>query len=1312
MSKKIISAALTATTVMWALGMAVVPVAANAQTSAALQAKIAALLAEISQLQGQMSSKTTTNSTTGTTTTSVSTTFTRNLTLGSRGADVSALQQLLINKGFLTAVSAPTGYFGALTRAALGRFQAANSISPAAGYFGPKTKAFVNSMGVSSNTTTTTTTTTTMPAGCTSTAGFSPTTGVSCSSTTTTTTNTNTNTNTSVTAPATGLAVSLASDNPGVGSLVAGSARVPVLAVNFTAGNSGMVTLTGVNFHKSGVVSDSAIGGAYLTNHGKVVAQYNSINQGVISFSGMALQIPAGQTMELMLAIDISSGISNGNTVGFALNAASDITSWDMNNTTIAAAGVFPMISSTFNVTQVSNPALANLTINSSSIGTTVTAGTQANLVGAWSFLGQNSKMWLKGLNFRVIGSANKSDLRNVKLMVNSTQVGATLATVGADGTAYFDGSVTPGTLNTGSNNVQLFADVAGSPSFNFQFEILNSYDVLAIDSQYNVPVQVQNNGGIGTQVNIQQGQITVSQDQSTPTGNIAKGQSQITLAKFDIYAAGEAVKVKFIGFALDFTGAGTNATSTLATQVQNIALTDDAGGQVGTTINQPPSSNACTATSPVVTSSGLNGGSIVSSTVTYVDCFGSASSPINYIIPANTTRVISLKADIQTTANFSNVAARLLGESNNLQGLTSSVTNSGSGATGSALTLALSSLTVLQNNALGNQSVSAGAQNLTIGSYSLTASSAEGVSISNLSIQANSAQFQNLRVMVNGTQFGTTQGTVNAGVIYTFSGSPFTVPAGNTVNVNVVADTLSGAIGTVSPATILTGISGTGLVSNAAISLTTGPVNGQSLTFAGSPAISVGPDSNQVSPGVVTMGSSQNQLAIYRFSETTNVENVKVTDLVVTDTPSTSTAKAAFSNLGLWTGSTLLGTAAPAAAGQTVSTFVVTPAVTGVAATGTITITPTSTATTTNAFQTFVNINGANAFISIGAGIASTTVATQLAAGINTFTSTFQATATSTGGVVTVTSALGNNTPMTLSGTDATPFVFTVNGLHGGVAAVPQVLGTTSTPNGVFTYSFHFATPLIVPQNQSVSATLKGDAATFASAGATDNTGHVFSISSANNGIAVTALGSTSNKPAGVTVANAQGNTQTVLRSTATVFGAPNSFLQTAGKQPSQQIGAVIVTANNAGSIQPRVVKLTFGGNGAQQGSSTLPSTLILKDQQGNDVTAYPTGAATTSTTLSASGFTFTWTFPSSSPLSVSAGGTVALQLWATTNVIPAVVSTGSVVESLSATIQNGADFQYFDGTDNAAFTTGAINLATTTVPVTISALTWGAGQ
>lgn len=63
----------------------------------------------------------------------------RDLTIGSEGSDVSALQSRLIAAGFLD-ISTPTGYFGPLTEAALAEYQRANGISPASGYYGPITR--------------------------------------------------------------------------------------------------------------------------------------------------------------------------------------------------------------------------------------------------------------------------------------------------------------------------------------------------------------------------------------------------------------------------------------------------------------------------------------------------------------------------------------------------------------------------------------------------------------------------------------------------------------------------------------------------------------------------------------------------------------------------------------------------------------------------------------------------------------------------------------------------------------------------------------------------------------------------------------------------------------------------------------------------------------------------------------------------------------------------------------------------------------------------------------------------------------------
>jgi peptidoglycan hydrolase-like protein with peptidoglycan-binding domain len=105
--------------------------------------------------------------TTTTTTTTTTATFTRDLTIGSTGADVTALQTWLIAKGFSIPAGA-TGYFGAQTKAALAAYQAANAITPAAGYFGPITRAKVMAAGGTTTGTTTggtTTTTSTLSGG-------------------------------------------------------------------------------------------------------------------------------------------------------------------------------------------------------------------------------------------------------------------------------------------------------------------------------------------------------------------------------------------------------------------------------------------------------------------------------------------------------------------------------------------------------------------------------------------------------------------------------------------------------------------------------------------------------------------------------------------------------------------------------------------------------------------------------------------------------------------------------------------------------------------------------------------------------------------------------------------------------------------------------------------------------------------------------------------------------------------------------------------------------------------------------------------
>lgn len=116
-----------------ALAMSLMMIApAQAATASEMQAQIDALMATIKALQASMG---TTPAVSGS-----AYVFTRSLTIGSKGADVTALQVYLIGAGHAIPAGA-TGYFGAQTAAAVAAWQMSAGVMPAVGYFGPVSQA-------------------------------------------------------------------------------------------------------------------------------------------------------------------------------------------------------------------------------------------------------------------------------------------------------------------------------------------------------------------------------------------------------------------------------------------------------------------------------------------------------------------------------------------------------------------------------------------------------------------------------------------------------------------------------------------------------------------------------------------------------------------------------------------------------------------------------------------------------------------------------------------------------------------------------------------------------------------------------------------------------------------------------------------------------------------------------------------------------------------------------------------------------------------------------------------------------------------
>jgi hypothetical protein len=844
-TKKITSIGVSLTTAIWLSGIIMLSPVAQAVTVAEIQAQINALLAQIQLLQTQLSA--------AQGTTSVS--FTKDLTLGSKGTDVTALQNVLIsaNKGTAAAALAAvgaTGYFGNLTKAALGEYQAAVGISPTAGYFGPKTRAYVASIGGVPIT------------------PITPITPI---------------------APAGTLAAVLAIDSPS-GSAISGAGQIDSLKFTLAAGS--VATVTALKFTKIGVVSDNSINNLYLADEtGVIIAQFSSLNKGIATFDGLSIAIGAGSSKTLTLRTDLS-GATAGNTLAWKLDS---VTAGD------ATVSGLPVAGNTLTVTTVSNPVIASATFTFNTVGSSVDAGTSGVLVASITANVGNSAVDLKNMKFTVVGSASASHLVNLQLKVNGAQVGSTLASVSSNGTAVFDLSSAASRLNTGNTTIELYADIIGSPYRKAQFTILRPYDIHVVDTQYNVGISPTVTTTNATEISINQGQITVQLASNTPIGNIPNGASNITLAKFAVYAAGESVKIKYINATI--TRAGGDGWDTLANateDIQNIKLIDDAGGQVGSTIS---------------TIAGVSASGDCTLTATVATCrFGSSSSNINYTVPANTTRTLSLVVDILTTNDSTSLTGGLPGnQTGNLEGQISFQSATSGSAAGSTLTVVTTPLTVAVNPAFAAPTYAAGNNGVKIASFVVSASSAEGAQFSSLTfdkdIGTDTLDIQNVKVMVGTTQFGSPRPTVaDGGLTMAFSGTTAaTVSAGGSITIDIYADILSSSSQATHGTVIdFTGWSAMGTTSRSSITFP-GAVTGQNVVVSSGPTITLAQGSATAAAQQLVMGSNNNSLFSVRINND-NVEDVKITDITFTDTIGAAATVASFINMTLVDGSNTYG--------------------------------------------------------------------------------------------------------------------------------------------------------------------------------------------------------------------------------------------------------------------------------------------------------------------------------------------------------------------------------------------------------------------
>ncbi|MFZ6022438.1 MAG: peptidoglycan-binding protein, partial [Patescibacteria group bacterium] len=782
---------------------------AFAQVSVAdLLAQIQALQAQLMQLQG--TSSTTTGSTS-------SYTFTKNLTIGSTGDDVKQLQSILIAGGYLK-IATPTTWFGPMTKAALIEWQKANGVSPTSGYFGPLSRAKINSTGSTGG----------------STGGV-------------------------VTATESYLKVEAV---PSLGGNIPSSSLYnKVLNLKLTAGKDAVV-VTGITATRGGYIANTRINGVSVWDeagkrYGNIVTSLTSDGKVTVNFGSDPMTVPAGTTKTLSVAINLDSTTTSAS-LNFGVMSASDVKV----SGTAPVMGTFPMVGGTYTVVdgsaslgdaQVDDQSVSGMSSSSasnSSVSGNLEIGETQREVYKLKVTQNNSKeaIQVKNVSFYVSGNiVETTDLKNWKLY---SQEGNLLATTESSKDRFVTFNLaTPYTIDKGlSRTFSVKVDVMDGSGRYFNLSIQNDYDIVATgvttgasvlltDSSGNTLEQADTKDDTAGWFKMKQGQLTVSKSSASPSGSIAPAASNTVLGEFEIKSSGEQLEIRKMKVIAVRSGLAPVLTGSLT--VKNAAT-----GETYLSVSADTTGVQGTSTAAAVQQTLSSYLPLSSNQTVKLQVLGSVSS--NATSGSYQVSIGNFYGKRFSTNDF----VDLTGASTYVQA--------------NSLSLKDVTLTATKDASFANTNRAQGAQAVKIGQFNLQASAADDIQVNSITLSvATSGNISNLMIKVGDTQLGSTIGTPSA-TGNNFTISNFKVEKGTTKTVSVFADIQSNAAG--SSYVTITNVGGYGVASGKALeSVSSGA--GQTIAI-GTPSVTIASsDNSAITSKVLLAGTTGVSLGDIKFT-------------------------------------------------------------------------------------------------------------------------------------------------------------------------------------------------------------------------------------------------------------------------------------------------------------------------------------------------------------------------------------------------------------------------------------------------------------
>jgi len=689
--------------------------------------------------------------------------------------------------------------------------------------------------------------------------------------------------------PVTGGSVSVSAGAQPVNSLApAGASRVPFTTFTVTNNSSAAVTINSVTVQRTGLGVDANFSGiVLLDSNGIQIGTAKTLNSNhQANLDGFTLS--AGQSMTLTVAGNIhSSNAQSGQIVSLqvvAINTGATVSG------TLPITGASQTINTTLTLGSVStttssfDPA-ANQTKNLGDTG--------VRFSGLRFTAGSAEDLKLYSIRWRQVGTASAADISNVMTNVGGVDYPTTISADGKYYTSVFPGGI----LITKGNSVDVYVkgDITGtnSASRTVSFDIDRNTDAYFVGQTYGFGVAVTGSftpwfDGYQTTINAGTA-TTIGKANEVAAQNVALNVSNQPLGGFVTDFRGEAVSVTNMVF--NFNLSSEDATSRLLTSV---SLVNQNGQVVAGPVDA--ADNAGTAM-----------------TVTFTDTVTFPTGRQVYTLRGKIDSDVSNGQTITASTTPSGWSSPTGQTSGN------SITISQGNFTMNSMTVRAASLTATMSTTPASQNIVAGATGVTFANVQLDASqSGEDIRISSLPLtltvgsgnidDMSSCQLYNGATALNtGSNVPTALSASGSHTTFTFD-STLVIAKGTivtlTLKCNVSTDATSTYIWSIDSADAMTA---TGATSGNSVNVSETSGNAGTMTVA-SGSLTLSTDSSAPSYALVAGGATGQTVNVIKLRAANEALTLTKLGLTLTNTASSSSSD--LTQVYIYDGATLVGTA------------------------------------------------------------------------------------------------------------------------------------------------------------------------------------------------------------------------------------------------------------------------------------------------------------------------------------------------------------------------------------------------------------------